>query len=86
LAFQLSQYAHNHVSVGMRPLKSSLSSGSLTPESVDPNPQFSWNTLATKTNIVSGNTELQPSTSKAFKLGGAFVGGADVSFDLQKCQ
>ena len=62
----------------------SLSSGNLTPDSVDINPTFSWNTPATETNLVSGKTELKPSASKTFKFGGAFVGGADVSFDLQK--
>jgi len=57
-----------------------LTTGNRPPDSVDPNPTFTVSTRATEANTVTGET--RPSTS--IKVGGAFIVGADVSFDLKK--
>ena len=45
-----------------------------------PNPTFTVNTPVSSTDLITGQT--QPSGSGAFKLGGAFIGGAEISFDV----
>jgi RHS repeat-associated protein len=56
--------------------------GSLVPDSVSPNSEFSGHVGPYEKNLATGETKF--STSKLLKLGFAVGGGVDISFDLNK--